>query len=126
MAELEKLKKTRGTDAAFDLLSRAAIDPASDERYPDGMVLVAADSPEASKLLARAIGERKPVAVVFPDGSDLVARPPEQNGATLLVVLALLWMADLVRRRRDRPTFVPRDWVTEYHAADLGRSRSYV
>jgi len=117
MEELAKSKNTPGTDAAFDLLGRAAVDPQSEQRYPSGTVLIPADSPDASKLMSRAIDERKPIAIVFPDGSDVVARPPVATGAALLIVLSLLWLADHLRRKRDRPTFVPREWVTEFHAA---------
>lgn len=117
MEELGQSKNTPGTDAAFDLLGRVAVDPQSDERYPTGTVVIPADSPDASLLMSRAIDQRKPIAIVFPDGSDVVARPPTATGAALLVVLGLLWLADHLRRKRDRPTFVPREWVTEFHAA---------
>jgi hypothetical protein len=33
-------QNTPGTDAAFDLLGEIAVDPTSDERYPDGTVLI--------------------------------------------------------------------------------------
>ncbi len=36
MEKLARSKNTPGTDAAFDLLSEIAVDPDSDERYPDG------------------------------------------------------------------------------------------
>jgi hypothetical protein len=108
---------TPGTDASFELLSRIAVDPASDERYPDGTVLVPADSPDTSVVIARAIDEKKPIALVFPDGSDVVARPPEVTRLVLAIVVGLLWLADRASRKRDRPTFVPREWVTEFHAA---------
>jgi hypothetical protein len=36
-------------------------------------VLIPGDSPDASTLMSRAIGEGKPIAIVFPDGSDVVA-----------------------------------------------------
>jgi len=117
MEKLARSKNTPGTDAAFDLLGRIAVDPESDERYPDETVLIPADSSDASELMSRAIDERKPIAIVFPDGSDVVARPPAATGAALLVVLCLLWLADHVRRKADRPTFVPREWVTEFHSA---------
>jgi len=100
MEELAKSKNTPGTDAAFDLLGRVAVDPESEQRYPSGTVLIPADSPDASKLISRAIDERKPIAIVFPDGSDVVARPPAATGAALLVVLSLLWLADQLRRKR--------------------------
>jgi hypothetical protein len=110
-------QNTPGTDAAFDLLGEIAVDPSGDERYPDGTVLIPADSPDASALLSRAIEKRRPIAIVFPDGSDFVARPPTASGPALFAVTVLLWLAEHVRRKRDRPTFVPREWVTEFHAA---------
>jgi hypothetical protein len=117
---------TPGVDASFELLSRIASDPETDTRYPDGTVLVPADSPDASIAMARAIGERKPIARVFPDGSDMIARPPEASGLVLVIVAGLLWLADRAGRRRDRPTFVPREWVTEFHAAPSRRESELV
>jgi hypothetical protein len=117
MEKLARSKNTPGTDAAFDLLSEIAVDPDSDVRYPDGTVLIPADSPDASVLMSRAIDKRRPVAIVFPDGSDVVARPPTASGPALLFVSGVLWFAEHVRRKRDRPTFVPREWVTEFHSA---------
>jgi hypothetical protein len=113
------------------LLSKVAVDPDSHERYPDGTVLIPSDAPDTSSLIAGAIAERRPMAVVFPDGSDVVARPPEARGLALLVLLAAVFLIERVSRR-DRPTFVPREWVTEFHAAsdrelavaDRGRPRS--
>lgn len=117
MEKLTRSKNTPGTDAAFDRLGEIAVDPDSEVRYPDGTVLIPADSADASTLMSRAIERRRPIAIVFPDGSDVVARPPTASGPALLVVTGLLWLAEHIRRRRDRPTFVPREWVTEFHAA---------
>ena len=75
MEKLAHSKNTPGTDAAFDLLGEIAIDPDSDERYPDGTVLIPADSRDASALISRAIEDRRPVAVVLRSGSDVVVRP---------------------------------------------------
>jgi len=126
MENLAHSKNTPGTDASFELLSRIAVEPDSGERYPSGTVLVPADSPDTSALISRAIGERKPIALVFPDGSDVVARPPDLTGPALLIVLGLIWLADRASRKRDRPTFVPREWVTEFHAAPARRDRELV
>lgn len=126
MASLADSKNTPATNASFDLLARIAIDPASDERYPDGTVLVPADSADTSLVIARAIDEKKPIALVFPDGSDVVARPPEVTGLVLALVLGLLWLTDHASRKRDRPTFVPREWVTEFHAAPAVRDGQLV
>lgn len=121
MDELARSKNTPGTDAAFDTLARIALDPESDERYPTGTVLIPADSPDASVLISRAIGESKPITLVFPDGSDVVARPPDAKGILLFVILGLVWLLDRASKKRDRPTFVPREWVTEFHAAPKER-----
>jgi len=51
---------------------------------------------------------------------DVVARPPEVAGILLGFVLVALWLADRASKNRDRPTFVPREWVTEFHAAPTG------
>ena len=126
MEELAKSKNTPGTDAAFDLLNRVAVDPGTDERFPDGTVLIPADSPDASALMTQAVTERKPIAIVFPDGSDMLYRPPAADGLALILVVGLLWLADHLRRRRDRPTFVPREWVTEFHAAGADHERQLV
>ena len=75
MEKLARSKNTPGMDATFDLLSEIAVDPASDERYPDGTVLIPADSPDASVLMSRAIEKRRPLAIVFPGGFDVVVRP---------------------------------------------------
>ena len=75
----DRTNNTPGTDAAFDALARIAMDPTSDRRYPSGTVLVAVDSADAYVLIGRAIKERKPVALVSPDGSDVVIGPPEST-----------------------------------------------
>jgi hypothetical protein len=126
MENLAHSKNTPGTDASFDLLARIAIDPASDERYPDGTVLIPADSPNASRLISRAIDAGRPIALVFPDGSDVVARPPAAAGVLLAVLVLGSWLVERASRKRDRPTFVPRAWVTEFHAAPGAREPELV
>jgi hypothetical protein len=72
MGNLTPSSSTPATSAAGDLLARIAIDPANDDRYPHGTVLIPTDSA----------------------------------------------VADFLRRKRNDATFVPREWVTEFHAAD--------
>jgi hypothetical protein len=117
MEKLAVNSNTPATDAAFELLTQIAIDPANDERYPTGTVLIPSDAPHTSKGIARAIEERRPIALVFPDGSDILARPPTGHGLALLLAVRLIAIAELLGARHDRPTFVPREWVTEFHAA---------
>jgi hypothetical protein len=117
MEKLAVSSNTPATDAGFELLTRIATDPVGDERYPSGTVLIPADSRHVSEGIARAIEERRPIALVFPDGSDIVARPPAGHGLALLLAVRLFAIAEVFGRKRDRPTFVPRQWVTEFHAA---------
>ncbi len=117
MEKLAVNSNTPATDAAFELLTQIAIDPANDERYPNRTVLIPSDATHTSKGIASAIEERRPIALVFPDGSDLLARPPARHGLALLLAVRLIAIADLLGARHDRPTFVPREWVTEFHAA---------
>lgn len=121
MEKLAHSKNTPATDASFDLLGEIATDPGSEERYPDRTILIPADARDASALISRAIAEQRPMAVVFPDGSDFVARPPEAKGIALFLLIAALWLADRAKKSRDRPTFVPREWVTEFHRASQHR-----
>jgi hypothetical protein len=117
MENLAHTPNTPATNAAGDLLARIAIYPANDERYPDGTILIPADSDDTSTLISRAIADRRPMALVFPDGSDIVARPPDNRGLGMLILLLLMGVAGFLQRKRDA-TFVPREWVTEFHAAD--------
>jgi hypothetical protein len=117
MDNLASNSSTPATTAASELLARIATDRANHGRYPDGTVLIPADSADTSILISRAIADRRPMALVFPDGSDILARPPDNHGLGLLIVLILLGIADFLRRKREDATFVPREWVTEFHAA---------
>jgi hypothetical protein len=70
----------------------------------------------ASTSIARAIREQRPIALVFADGSDIVARPPTKHRLATQLAVRLLVILDIAARGRDRPTFVLREWVTEFHA----------
>jgi len=121
MEKLAVNSNTPATDAAFKLLTQIAIDPANDERYPNRTILIPSDASHTSKGIASAIEERRPIALVFPDGSDLLMRPPAGHGLALLLAVRLIAIAELLGARRDRPSFVPREWVTEFHAAGDAR-----
>jgi hypothetical protein len=121
MEKLAVNSNTPATDAGFELLTQIAIDPANDERYPTGTVLIPSDASHVSTSIARAIEERRPIALVFPDGSDILARPPISHSFASVLAIRLLAVAQLFGSRQDRPTFVPREWVTEFHAAGDAR-----
>ncbi|HUE25925.1 MAG TPA: hypothetical protein VMP89_04055, partial [Solirubrobacteraceae bacterium] len=75
MENLGRSSNTPATDAAFELLGRMVDEPGADERYPDRTVLIPSDSTDAAKLVHAAVAERRPLALVFPDGSDVLYRP---------------------------------------------------
>jgi hypothetical protein len=89
MGNTGNTRNTPGTDAAFDLLGRIAVDPAADERYPNETVLIPADSPDTSILMAQAVTEHRPLAIVYPDGREIVAAP--RGGAFGFLKRLLTW-----------------------------------
>lgn len=117
--------RTPAFEATGKLFTQLAVDPANDDVYPNNLVLIAADSPDASVLITRAVEEQRPIALVFPDGGNLVARPPEDGGIVAALILSLLRIAKRSGRRRDRPTFLPLEWVTEFHAPHEGDHSSH-
>lgn len=80
-------KNTPGTDAAFDLLGRVAVDPETDKHYPNETVLIPADAPDASKLIAGAVAAHRPLVIVYPEGREIFAAP---RGGALAFVERLL------------------------------------
>jgi hypothetical protein len=75
-----------------------------------------ADIALAGGVIIRYGRSGRPIAFVFLHASDIVARPPVARGLALLLAARLVAIAELFGGRRDRPTFVPREWVTEFHA----------
>jgi hypothetical protein len=75
MGKTGDTRNTPGTNAAFDLLGRIAVDPEMDERYPNETVLIPADSPDVSTLISRAVTKHRPLVIVYPDGREIVAVP---------------------------------------------------
>lgn len=80
-------KNTPGTDAAFDLLGQVAVDSETDKYYPNETVLIPADSPDASKLIAGAVAAHRPLVIVYPEDREIFAGP---RGGALAFVERLL------------------------------------
>ena len=87
MKNPDDTKNTPGTDAAFDLLGRIAADPETDKHYPNETVLIPADAPDASKLIAEAVAAHRPLVIVYPEGREIFATP---RGGPLAFVERLL------------------------------------
>lgn len=72
MEQLNRSKFTRAGEIANERLIDAVLDP---DRYPEGTTFIAADQEGFSSILAGAVGDHRPVAIIYPDGREIVAAP---------------------------------------------------
>jgi hypothetical protein len=72
MEELERSKFTAAGEIANERLVEIATDP---DRYPAGAAIIAADQEHFGEVLAEAVADHRPVAIVYPDGREIVAAP---------------------------------------------------
>jgi hypothetical protein len=89
MEKLERSKFTGAGEIANERLVEAVLDP---DRYPEGTTFIAADQEGFSSILAEAVAEHRPLAIVYPDGREIVAAP--RGGA-------LAFFEHLLTRRRE-------------------------
>jgi hypothetical protein len=89
MEELERSKFTPAGEMANERLIEAVLDP---DRYPEGTTFLAADQEGFGTALAEAVAEHRPLAIVYPDGREIVAAP--RSGA-------LAFFEHLLSRRRE-------------------------
>lgn len=72
MEELERSKFTRAGEIANARLVEAVFDP---DRYPEGTTFVAADQEGFRSIFAEVVAERRPLAIIYPDGQEIVLAP---------------------------------------------------
>jgi hypothetical protein len=113
MEELERSKFTAASEIANERLIEAAADP---DRYPEGTAFIAADQEGFGMILAEAVAEHRPLAIVYPDGREIVAAP--RGGA-------LAFFEHLLTRRREpqgeRPSVpLPADYQVEIRELAVG------
>lgn len=89
MEELKRSKFTAAGEFANERLIDAAINP---DRYPEGTAFIAADQEHFGAVLAEAVAEHRPLAIVYPDGREIVAAP--RGGA-------LAFFEHLLTRKRE-------------------------
>jgi hypothetical protein len=89
MEELERSKFTAAGEIANARLIDAATNP---DRYPEGTAFIAADQEHFGAVLAEAVAEHRPLAIVYPDGREIVAAP--RSGA-------LAFFEHLLTRKRE-------------------------
>jgi hypothetical protein len=69
MEKLKRSKFTRAGEVANERLIEAVLDP---DRYPEGTTFIAADQEGFDSILAEAVAEHRPVAIIFPDGHEII------------------------------------------------------
>lgn len=89
MEKLERSKFTRAGEIANERLIEAVLDP---DRYPEGTTFIASDQDGFDSILAEAVGDHRPLAIIYPDGREIVASP--RGGA-------LAFFEHLLTRRRE-------------------------
>jgi hypothetical protein len=72
MEELEHSKFTAAGEIANERLVEAVTDL---DRYPEGTAFIAADQEGFGEALTEAVAEHRPLAIVYPDGREIVAAP---------------------------------------------------
>ena len=119
MENLKRGKNTPGLDATFDLVAGLTENPERASRYPRGVSFIAADLPDAPRLMSDAIRAKRPFTVVYPDGSDWIVRPPAGAIAVLQGLIAAFSVLDRSARSErsgvDDALYVPRGWTVEHH-----------
>lgn len=84
-------KFTAAGEIANERLVEAAADP---DRYPEGTAFIGVDQEQFGAIVADAVAEHRPLAIIYPDGLEIVAAP---GGGVLAVFERLL------TRRREVP-----------------------
>lgn len=108
MEELERSRFTAAGEIANQRLIEAATEP---DRYPEGTAFIAADQEQFGAILAEAVAEHRPLAIVYPDGREIVAAP---RGGALAYVEHILTRRRQAKERKDRPSVpLPADYRVE-------------
>jgi hypothetical protein len=84
MEELARNAETPAGKLATERLTAAALDP---DLYADGTAFIASDAPDFPAIMARNIAEGRPLAIVYPNGHELIVTPAEGAFAVFLASL---------------------------------------
>ena len=112
MEELERGKFSPAGEIANERLIEAVLDP---DRYPSGTTFIAADQDGFTSILAEAVAEHRPLAIVYPDGREIVAAP--RGGALAFFENLLTRRAEVKRGQPAVP--LPADYRVEIRDRQL-------
>lgn len=74
-------------------------DPEIAARYPDRVHFISADHPHQGAMATRALFAGDPVALIYPDGHELLVTPEHARGIAALFLLAAALFFRLRRRK---------------------------
>lgn len=104
MEELARTTETPAGRLASERFTAAALDP---DLYPNGTAFIAADAADFPAIVARNVTERRPLAIVYPDGNEILVTPA--HGVLAAALAALL-----------RPVAMRRSKAAVHSADDAG------
>jgi hypothetical protein len=106
---VERSKFTRAGEIANERLIDAVLDP---DRYPEGTTFIAADQEGFGSILAEAVAEHRPLAIVYPDGREIVAAP--RGGALAFFEHLLTRRRESKSKHREPVVPLPADYQVEF------------
>lgn len=95
MDELAHSSDTPAGKLATERLVAAALDS---DLYPDGTAFIASDAPDFPAMMAENVAEGRPLAIVYPNGHEVLVTPAQGAFAVLLAAL----LGSLLARGRSR------------------------
>ncbi len=99
MDELAHSSDTPAGKLASERLVAAALDS---DLYPDGTAFIASDAPDFLAMMAENVAEGRPLAIMYPNGHEVLVTPAQ--GAFAFLIGALL--GSLLARGRSRAPIV--------------------
>jgi hypothetical protein len=108
MEELERSRFTAAGEIANERLVEVVTEP---DRYPEGATIIAADQKYFGEILAEAVAEHRPIAIVYPDGREIVASP--RSGALAFFEHFLSRRREQKGGRREPVVPLPADYQVE-------------
>ncbi|MBA3376652.1 MAG: hypothetical protein H0U00_12735 [Actinobacteria bacterium] len=84
MEELAHSSETPAERLATERLTAAALDP---DLYPNGTAFIASDVADFPAIMAQNVAEGRPLAILYPNGHELLVTPAQGMFAVLLATL---------------------------------------
>jgi hypothetical protein len=94
-------------DPAIERVIAGIYDDELAARYPDRTHFISADDPHQGEMATRALFDGDPVAIVYPDGHELLVRPEHAVGIAALLLVLVAFFSKLRRGSRGNVIQLP-------------------